>query len=138
MKEFQDVLNEIKFGSVLFIDSINNDSYNGYIREYDGDIFLDIKTVKVENVIESNPNIKKLLDNDYIFQIAYDYENRKYISSIYKGEFNISKKNIDIEEDTIYYQTSSSTMIDSIIELDTMIINMNKNQLPKVKKQIYA
>ena len=76
MKEFQDVVNGIRFGSILFIDIDNNHKYNGYIREYDGDIFLDIKTVKVDRIIELNPNIRELLDDCYICQIEYNYDNK--------------------------------------------------------------
>lgn len=138
MKEFQDVVNGIRFGSILFIDIDNNHKYNGYIREYDGDIFLDIKTVKVDRIIELNPNIRELLDDCYICQIEYNYDNKEYISSIYKGEFNISKKSIDIEEGTIFYQTTSHIILDSIIELDTILANSKRNQHPKIKERLYA
>ena len=141
MKELVDVINEIKFGSVLFIDSQiskNINIYTGYIREYDGDIFLDVKTVKIGNLLESLPNIKLLLDKGYIYQITYDLENKIYESSIYKGDFNSSKKEIVLEEDSTIFTAQGNKLLDTFINLDTEIANSVVNESNKQKMQIYA
>ena len=138
MKELVDVINEIKFGSVLYIDS-NNENLHSYIRQYDGDIFQDIKTINLGSVFDQLSNIKKLLGEGYIYHIIYDDDNGLYKNIIHKGQFNISSKEIIIDQDCNIFETKGNEFIDSIIELDTKIANSSKvNQIQKRKIQKYA
>lgn len=127
MKELNEIMNDIKFGSVLLIDNNNSNdkkAYNSYIKEYDGDIFLDVKTVNLGNLLEHLINIKQLLDEGYTYQLLYDFIEKRYQSTIYKGKPN-NKKKINLGEYAITFQTLSENFLDSIIELDNQIANSN-------------
>ena len=133
MIEFTDAINEIKFGSIIFIDSINS-----YIRKYDGDIFKDVKTVRLGNILDELSSIKLLLSEGYIFHIMYDMEHEEYINIIHKGDFDTSKKEVIIEEESDMYEIVGASLIDCIIELDTQIAKQINLSKPMKKMQIYS
>lgn len=136
MKELSDVINNIKFGSILCIDhyiSSNKNIYNSYLKEYDGDIFLDVKTVNLGNLLEHLSNIKKLLNEGYSYQLLYDFIEKKFQSTIYKGR-NINQKVMNLEDCISAFQTSSSDYLKGMIELDAKIASNNTlTQKEKIK-----
>lgn len=134
MKELSDVINNIKFGSILCIDhyiSSNKNIYNSYLKEYDGDIFLDVKTVNLGNLLEHLSNIKKLLNEGYSYQLLYDFIEKKFQSTIYKK--------INLDECISVFQTSNTDYLEGMIELDTKIASDNTlTQKEKIKMQVMA
>lgn len=141
MKELSDVINNIRFGSILCIDhyiSSNKNMYNSYLKEYDGDIFLDVKTVNLGNLLEHLSNIKKLLNEGYSYQLLYDFIEKKFQSTIYKGR-NINQKVMNLEDCISAFQTSSSDYLKGMIELDAKIASNNTlTQKEKIKMQVMA
>lgn len=141
MKELSDVINNIKFGSILCIDHYicsNKNMYNSYLKEYDGDIFLDVKTVNLGNLLEHLSNIKKLLNEGYSYQLLYDFMEGKFQSTIYKGR-NINQKVMNLEDCISAFQTSSSDYLIGMIELDAKIASDNTlTQKEKIKMQVMA
>jgi len=123
MRKINEVIGNVKFGSQIEI-ARNMNIYTGYMKQYDGEIFKDVKKVELGNFLESLSNVKELLDNGYTYQIRYNPNTHKYNSSIL-NENNEDKK--------LIYQVEEENFIDSIINLDTVIAS-NKNNVLSIKK----
>lgn len=141
MKELSDVINDLKFGTILCIDSRisnNQHTYSSYIKKYDGDIFLDVKSVNLGNLLDCLVNIKKLLNEGYSYQLLYNFGEEKFQSTIYKGN-NPNKKEINLDDCTSAFQTFSDDYLEGMIELDTKIASTKSlTQKEKIKMQVMA
>jgi len=122
MREINEVIDNVKFGSEIEI-SRNMNIYAGYMKQYDGEIFKDVKRVELGDFFESLSNIKELLDSGYTYQVSYNTKTNKYRSSI-SNESN-NKESI--------YQVEDENFLDSIINLDTVIANDKSNDIEMKK-----
>lgn len=141
MKELSDVINNLKFGTILCIDSCissNQHTYSSYIKKYDGDIFLDVKSVNLGNLLDCLVNIKKLLNEGYSYQLLYNFGEEKFQSTIYKGNHH-NKKEINLDDCISVFQTSSVDYLEGMIELDNKIASSKSlTQKEKIKMQVMA
>ena len=140
MKKLEDVIENVRYGSVLTINkekNINNDKYNSCIILYDGRIFKDVKVVELGDFLEMFPNIKNQLDDGYIYQVKYLYEEEKYQSSIMHLIKDGGYKEQPKEEIIHNFKVLSNDFFDSIIALDTKISEFS-NQDKQVKKKVIA
>lgn len=124
MREINEVIDYVKFGSKIEI-AKNMNIYTGYMKEYDGEIFQDVKKVELGSFLESLSNIKELLDSGYTYQVSYDTKKDKY-ESIMLNENNKNKEPI--------YQVENENFLDSIIILDTVIASTKNNDTSKQKR----
>lgn len=138
MRKLEDVVDEIRYGSVLTINKEknykNNNKYNSCIIMYDGKIFIDVKEVELGNFLEIVPNIKLQLNNGYIYRVKYLSDEAKYQSEIINLVRSGGYKEIEKEETINDFLVVGDSFLDSIIELDTIIAQTScKSSLIKEK-----
>lgn len=140
MRKLEDVVEDVRYGSVLTIDkdsNINN-KYSGCIIMYDGKVFMDVKEVELGNFLEIAPNIKKQLDHGYIYQVKYLNESEKYQSQII-GLVNENQYDGRLKEEIISdFQVFSDNVLDSMIELDTIIAQASSKKNMLIKEKVIA
>lgn len=131
MKKLEDVIINIRYGSVLAINkdfsSVKNNEYNSYIIVYDGRVFKDVKVVELGEFLKIMPNITSQLDQGYIYQFKYISEKGKYKSTITHqvrdGGYKEPFKDKTIND----FEVFSDNFLDGIIELDTKIATFTNN-----------
>lgn len=139
MKKLEDVIQNIRYGSVLTInkDFFNqkNDEYNSCIIVYDGRIFKDVKAVEIGDLLRMVPNITYQLDQGYIYQFKYLSEEGKYKSTIVhrvrEGGYKESYKDETIND----FEVLSDNFLEGIIELDTKIANFDNKSKSIIKER---
>ena len=140
MKKLQDAVENVKYGSVLTINkdiyNPNNNKYCGCISLYDGRILTDVKSVRLGDFLKLVPNISNELDQGYTYQVKYLSEERKYQSSIMYCVRKGGYKEPNSYETVKNFEFISDSFLDSIIELDSKIANVNyvEEQLKKERK----
>lgn len=142
MKKIEEVIDYVKDGSVLIIKKPDLDSaesgYYSYIIKYDGSIFKDVISAEINNVLSLIPNIKEQLNIGYSCRVLYDFENKQYHSSVIKPVEDIKYKKILPEQLVEDFQVSNDDFLESIINLDTKIVNTisNKTVEKNMKKEL--
>ena len=135
MRNVEDVLRNIRFGSVIKIykEIVGEEpSYYGCMIKYDGRIFKDVEVIKVLDFLKNNPYIMNVLDKDNYLRLTYDSNDKKYQSAIVhvdKIDFNTKLEQVDLMKNYI-----SSTLDESIDGLNNLIKYINRNTRKKVKK----
>lgn len=126
--------------SVVMI-KMEKEGYFGYILKYDGEIFQDVKIADAQFLISHFPNIKKQLENNYFYHLVYNFDLRKYQSSLILPEKKEKYRIIKQEEIVDDFIVSGNSILDSMIELDHMIAvkEFRRKQLKKefIKKEKY-
>lgn len=140
MEKLDKVINYIKGGSVLLIKrsdfSSSEPIYDGYIVKYDGSIFKDVLIVKSENTLTQFPNIKKQLDKGFSYYVVYDFEKKKYQSSIIGPNKKERYKTLTSEEIIENFQVLSGSFLDGMIDLDTKIASKANTNQEKQKRKV--
>lgn len=141
MKKVEEVLLNIKYGSVLTINKYSrNDEkpqYASCLVLYDGAILKDVVEVELGNFLSMMPNIQNQLDNGYICRVKYLLREKKYQSTILRTVSKGGYKEICKEETVDDFQVLSDSFIDGIMKLDAKIAQANsKDDIVVLKKQI--
>lgn len=111
------------------------ENYIGYILKYDGEIFRDVKMADAQVFINQFPNIKKQLENNFSYHLVYNFDLRKYQSSLILPEKKEKYRIVRKEEIVENFTVSGDSILDSMIELDHKIA---KNEFSKkiLKKKL--
>ena len=140
MEKLDKVLDYAKSGSVLMIKrsdlSSNKPVYDGYIIKYDGSIFKDVLVVKPENILTQFPNMEKQLEKGFSYHVVYDFEKKKYQSSIICSNKEGEYKTVTSEEIIEKFQVLSESFLDGMIELDNKIANKTDTNREKQKRKV--
>lgn len=140
MGKLDKVIDYIKDGSVLLIKrsdlSSSEPIYDGYIVKYDGSIFKDVLLIKSENILTQFPSIEKQLDNGFSYHVVYDFENKKYQSSIIGQNKKERYKTLISEEIIEDFQVLSGSFLDGMIDLDIKIASKTNTNQEKQKKKV--
>ncbi len=136
MNNIEKISNHLKDGSLIIIKKIKN-QYQGYILKHDGNIFQDVIAINLEKLICEFPNIQKALDSGLTYHAVYDFENRKYKSSIIKRQDEKTQsKMITNEERLDGLQALCYDYLDSLIEIDIKTQKYQKKGKELQKKKI--
>lgn len=104
------------------------EEYIGYILKYDGKIFKDVQVADAQVFINQFPSIKKQLQKGFSYHLVYNFDLRKYQSTMIKldkkEKYQILKQEEIIEDFTVL----GNSILDSMIELDHRIA---KNEFSK-------
>ena len=139
MKKLEEIIECLKGGSVFTIKkyfySEDKSAYSSCITIYDGRIFKDVKTVEIRDFLLNIPNIKKLIDNGFTYQIKYDREKNVFENAIVTETTQDKYKEVSLYHTVNDLLAISSDFLDGIIELDTRIISTKEH---KVSKRLVA
>lgn len=140
MKKLEEVIDYVKDGSVLIIrkSDLESESYYSYIMKYDGGIFEDVISAEINEVISEIPNIREQLNIGYSCRVLYSIENKQYHSSVIKPIENSGYKKLSLDQLVQDFQVSNEDFLESIIALDTKIVNTNSNKVVQknMKKEL--
>ena len=127
MKKLKEAVESVKYGAVLTINkdnrNVKNNKYNSCIILYDGRILKVVKCVELGDFLSIIPNVANQLDKGYIYQVKYLHEERKYQSTIQYITEN-SEEELHRQKVIGIFEVQSDSFLDSIIELDTQIANL--------------
>lgn len=122
MKRLEDVIDSVKYGSILIIKQSNkNNEYEGTVIRQDGKIFDDVLSVEIGKFLNLLPNIKKELDKGFVYHASYNFEPNNYQSSIININDNNKYSNITSNQIIEEFQVLSNSVLDSMIDLDSKI-----------------
>lgn len=123
MKRLEDVIDCIKYGSVLIIKQKESekDNYEGTLIRQDGKIFDDVFSVEIGKFLNLLPNIKQQISKGYTYHTIYNYEQDNYQSTIMNMTINDKYTTITSDQIIDNFQVTSNSVLDSMIELDTKI-----------------
>ena len=122
MRSLVEVLKNLDRGNVIVINYDNSgERYRGSIIYYDGEIPSFVYGIDVGNFFDVLPNIKKQLENGYIYQMRHDFSTSMYRNSLLKRrvsrDFPYSIEGTPIEE----FYSEGIDWLDGILELDYKI-----------------
>ena len=137
MRSLVEVLKNLDRGNVIVINYDNSgERYRGSIIYSDGEIPSFVYGIDVGNFFDVLPNIKKQLENGYIYQMRHDFSTSMYRNSLLKRrvsrDFPYSIEGTPIEE----FYSEGIDWLDGILELDYKISTVSVLESKREKMQV--